>query len=70
VSAEGNISTRFGVLSRELEEETRGGDLVKEVGSTPSSSLYIKKVPTVDLEYNVFIFFVNYTDAPEQHELT
>jgi hypothetical protein len=39
---------------------TRGGD---------EGSGIFKECPTVDLEYNVFIFFVNYT-RPQQNEFT
>ena len=45
---------------RELEEETRGVISLKNGQYTEFKFIH-KERPTVDLEYNVFIFFVNYT---------
>jgi len=52
---------------RELEEETRGVVSLKH-GEYTSFSFTVKESPQVDLEYTVFILFVNYT-RPEQVEL-
>lgn len=52
---------------RELEEETRGVVSLKK-GEYTEFKFTVKESPTVDLEYNVFVFFVNYT-KPEQIEL-
>ena len=52
---------------RELEEETRGVVSLKR-GEYTSFKFIDKESPTVDLEYNVFIFFVNYSKS-EQAEL-
>ena len=52
---------------RELEEETRGVVSLKR-GEYTSFKFIDKESPTVDLEYNVFIFFVNYTQQ-EQNDL-
>jgi hypothetical protein len=52
---------------RELEEETRGVVSLKR-GEYTDFKFTVKESPTVDLEYNVFVFFVNYT-KPEQLEL-
>lgn len=52
---------------RELEEETRGVISLKK-GEYTSFKFIDKESPTVDLEYNVFIFFVNYSKS-EQNEL-
>ena len=45
---------------RELEEETRGVVSLKR-GEYTSFSFTVKESPNVDLEYTVFIFFVNYS---------
>ena len=50
---------------RELEEETRGVVALKN-GEYTEFKFTVKESPTVDLEYNVFIFFVNYNRS-EQH---
>ena len=50
---------------RELEEETRGVLNLKN-GEYMDFKFTVKESPTVDLEYNVFIFFVNYNRS-EQH---
>lgn len=52
---------------RELEEETRGVVSLKR-GEYTEFKFTVKESPTVDLEYNVFIFFVDYT-KPEQADL-
>src|SRR6056300_219369 len=52
---------------RELEEETRGVVSLKR-GEYTDFKFTVKESPTVDLEYNVFVFYVNYT-KPEQLEL-
>ena len=52
---------------RELEEETRGVINLKK-GEYTDFKFIVKESPGVDLEYNVFIFFVNYTQQ-EQNEL-
>lgn len=52
---------------RELEEETRGVVSLKR-GEYTSFSFTVKESPNVDLEYTVFIFFVNYSRV-EQVEL-
>ena len=52
---------------RELEEETRGVVNLKH-GEYPEFKFIVKESPTVDLEYNVFIFFVDY-DKQEQQSL-
>jgi 8-oxo-dGTP pyrophosphatase MutT (NUDIX family) len=50
---------------RELEEETRGVISLKSGQYTDFKFIH-KESPTVDLEYNVFIFFVNYTKSQQQ----
>ena len=45
---------------RELEEETRGVVSLKR-GEYTSFSFTVKESPTIDLEYTVFVFFVNYS---------
>jgi len=50
---------------RELEEETRGVVALKN-GEYTEFKFTVKESPTVDLEYNVYIFFVDYNRA-EQH---
>lgn len=50
---------------RELEEETRGVVSLKN-GEYTEFKFTVKESPTVDLEYNVFIFFVNYTKSQQQ----
>lgn len=45
---------------RELEEETRGVVSLKS-GEYNSYVFTVKESPTVELVYNVFVFFVNYT---------
>ena len=52
---------------RELEEETRGVVSLKNCQYTEFKFTH-KESPTVELEYNVFIFFVNYT-RPQQQEM-
>ena len=52
---------------RELEEETRGVISLKKV-NIRTFKFIVKESPGVELEYNVFIFFVNYTQQ-EQNEL-
>jgi|TARA_B100001996_G_scaffold340248_1_gene293687 8-oxo-dGTP pyrophosphatase MutT (NUDIX family) len=52
---------------RELEEETRGVVNLKK-GEYTTFKFIVKESPGVELEYNVFIFFVNYTQQ-EQNEL-
>ena len=50
---------------RELEEETRGVISLKR-GEYTQYSFNVKESPTVDLEYNVFVFFVNYSRVEQQ----
>ena len=50
---------------RELEEETRGVVALKN-GEYTEFKFTVKESPTVDLEYNVFIFFVNYNRTEQQ----
>ena len=50
---------------RELEEETRGVVALKN-GEYTEFKFTVKESPTVDLEYNVYIFIVDYNRA-EQH---
>ena len=52
---------------RELEEETRGVVSLKS-GEYTSYSFTVKESPSVELEYTVFIFFVDYSKT-EQLEL-
>ena len=52
---------------RELEEETRGVISLKK-GQYSDFKFVVKESPGVDLEYNVFIFFVDYT-AQQQSDL-
>jgi hypothetical protein len=52
---------------RELEEETRGVVSLKK-GEYTSFTFTVKESPEIDLEYTVFIFFVNYPRV-EQVEL-
>tara|TARA_B110000503_G_C7167113_1_gene422472 strand:+ start:1409 stop:1939 length:531 start_codon:yes stop_codon:yes gene_type:complete len=53
---------------RELEEETRGVVALKS-GEYTEFKFTVKESPTVDLEYNVFIFFVNYTKSEQQLQI-
>ena len=53
---------------RELEEETRGVVSLKN-GEYSEFKFTVKESPTVDLEYNVFIFYVNYTRADQQQQI-
>ena len=50
---------------RELEEETRGTVSLKN-GEYTEFKFTVKESPTVDLEYNVFIFFVDYNRTQQQ----
>ena len=50
---------------RELEEETRGVVALKN-GEYTEFKFTVKESPMVDLEYNVFIFFVDYTKPQQQ----
>jgi 8-oxo-dGTP pyrophosphatase MutT (NUDIX family) len=50
---------------RELEEETRGVIALKN-GEYTEFKFVVRESPAVELEYNVFIFFVNYNRL-EQH---
>lgn len=50
---------------RELEEETRGVVSLKR-GEYTEFKFIVKESPTVELEYNVFIFFVDY---PKQDQI-
>lgn len=50
---------------RELEEETRGVVSLKN-GEYTEFKFIVKESSTVDLEYNVFIFFVNFTRSEQQ----
>jgi len=52
---------------RELEEETRGVISLKK-GEYTSFVFNVKESPSVDLEYTVFVFFVDYSRT-EQSEL-
>jgi len=49
---------------RELEQETRGVVNLKK-GEYTEFKFVVKESPGVDLEYNVFIFFVNYTQQEQ-----
>lgn len=49
---------------RELEEETRGVISLKK-GEYTSYKFTINENPTTELEYNVYIFFVNYSRAEQ-----
>jgi len=53
---------------RELEEETRGVVSLKQ-GEYTEFKFTVKESPTVDLEYNVFIFFVNFSRFEQQHQV-
>ena len=53
---------------RELEEETRGVVSLKNGQYTEFKFIH-KESPTVDLEYNVFIFFVNYSRSEQQGQI-
>jgi len=50
---------------RELEEETRGTVALKS-GEYTTYKFTVKESPTVDLEYNVFVFFVDYKRSEQQ----
>jgi hypothetical protein len=50
---------------RELEEETRGVVALKS-GEYTTYKFIVKESPTVDLEYNVFVFFVDYKKSDQQ----
>ena len=53
---------------RELEEETRGVVALKN-GQYTEFKFTVKESPTVDLEYNVFIFFVNFSRSEQQGQI-
>jgi hypothetical protein len=53
---------------RELEEETRGVVSLKN-GEYSEFKFTVKESPTVDLEYNVFIFYVNYNRTEQQQQI-
>jgi hypothetical protein len=53
---------------RELEEETRGVVSLKSGQYTEFKFIH-KESPTVDLEYNVFIFFVNCGRSEQQGQI-
>jgi 8-oxo-dGTP pyrophosphatase MutT (NUDIX family) len=53
---------------RELEEETRGVVSLKS-GEYTEFNFTVKESPSVDLEYNVFIFYVNFNKAEQQSQL-
>jgi hypothetical protein len=53
---------------RELEEETRGVVSLKN-GEYSEFKFTVKESPTVDLEYNVFIFYVNYNRSEQQQQI-
>lgn len=53
---------------RELEEETRGVVSLRS-GEYTEFTFVVKESPNVDLEYNVFIFYVNFTKAEQQSQL-
>jgi hypothetical protein len=53
---------------RELEEETRGVVSLK-AGEYTEFKFVVKESPTVDLEYNVFIFYVDYTQVEQQAQI-
>ena len=53
---------------RELEEETRGVVSLKS-GEYTEFKFTVKESPTVDLEYNVFIFFVDYSISEQQSQV-
>lgn len=54
---------------RELEEETRGVVSLKS-GEYSTYTFTVKESPTVDLIYNVFVFFVNFTKTQRAHTVT
>lgn len=53
---------------RELEEETRGVVSLKN-GEYTDFKFVVKESPGVELEYNVFIFYVNFTRSEQQSQL-
>ena len=53
---------------RELEEETRGVVSLKS-GEYTEFKFVVKESPQVDLEYNVFIFYVNFNKTEQQSQL-
>jgi 8-oxo-dGTP pyrophosphatase MutT (NUDIX family) len=53
---------------RELEEETRGVVSLKQ-GEYTEFKFTVKESSTVDLEYNVFIFFVNFNRNEQQQQI-
>jgi|TARA_Y100000389_G_scaffold201214_1_gene243327 8-oxo-dGTP pyrophosphatase MutT (NUDIX family) len=53
---------------RELEEETRGVVALKN-GEYTEFKFTVRESPTVELEYNVFIFFVNFTKSEQQTQI-
>lgn len=59
------ISNPIRCALRELEEETRGVISLKN-GEYTDFNFIVKESPTVDLEYNVFVFYVDFSRA-EQH---
>jgi|TARA_B110000914_G_scaffold151176_1_gene132509 hypothetical protein len=58
------IFTPLRTALRELEEETRGVVSLKD-GEYTSFTFNIKESATVDLEYTVFIFFVDYSKVDQ-----
>ena len=53
---------------RELEEETRGVVSLKS-GEYTDFKFTVKESPSVDLEYNVYIFFVNFSRTEQYNQL-
>ena len=53
---------------RELEEETRGVVALKN-GEYTEFKFVVNESPTVELEYNVFIFFVDFTRSEQQAQI-
>ena len=53
---------------RELEEETRGVVSLKS-GEYTEFKFVVKESPSVDLEYNVFVFYVNFNKTEQQSQL-
>lgn len=53
---------------RELEEETRGVVSLKS-GEYTEFKFTVKEGPHVDLEYNVFMFYVNFSKVEQQSQL-
>lgn len=62
------ISNPIRTALRELEEETRGVVCLKS-GEFSDYKFVVRESPTVELEYNVFIFFVDFSRTEQTNQV-